>query len=88
MEKLQALSSLNQTNIHFSQQVTPQQNTTLHFSQQVIPQQKTFPLRIITVVVAVMTMSVVVCAGLFFRGFVLDNPTGEEHTPPKQERAY
>jgi serine/threonine protein kinase len=84
----QQVTPLQNTTLHFSQQVTPQQNTTLHLSQQVIPQQKTFPLRIITVVVAVMTMSVVVCAGLFFRGFVLDNPTGEEHTPPKQERAY
>ena len=102
VEALQALSSLNQTTVHLSQQVTPIQNTqvnfsqqviieqnkTLHLSQPVVTKQKTFPLRIITVVVAVMTMSVVVCAGLFFRGFVLDNPTGEEHTPPKQERAY
>ncbi|MBD2135858.1 serine/threonine protein kinase [Sphaerospermopsis sp. FACHB-1094] len=88
VEALQALSSLNQTTQHLPQQVTTQQNKTLHLSQQITPKQKTLPLRIITVVVAVITMSVVVCAGLFFRGSVLDNPTGEEHTPPKQEPAY
>ena len=87
----QQVTPIQNTQVNFSQQVIIEQNKTLHLSQPVatvVTKQKTFPLRIITVVFAVITMSVVVCAGLFLPGFVFDHPKGEEHTPPKQEPAY